>query len=40
MAKLNANYEVLYVIDPNLGEEATADVVAKAMKDWADEKVG
>ena len=29
MAKLNANYEVLYVIDPSLGEEATAEVVAK-----------
>lgn len=29
MAKLNANYEVLYVIDPALGEEATAEVVAK-----------
>lgn len=29
MAKLSANYEVLYVIDPSLGEEATADVVAK-----------
>ena len=29
MAKLNANYEVLYVIDPSLSEEATAEVVAK-----------
>lgn len=29
MAKINANYEVLYIIDPSLGEEATAAVVAK-----------
>ena len=29
MAKLSANYEVLYVIDPSLSEEATAEVVAK-----------
>ena len=29
MAKLNANYEVLYIIDPSLSEEATAEVVAK-----------
>lgn len=29
MAKINANYEVLYIIDPNLGEEGTAAVVAK-----------
>ena len=29
MAKINANYEVLYIIDPSLGEEGTAAVVAK-----------
>ena len=29
MAKLNANYEVLYIINPSLSEEATAEVVAK-----------
>ena len=29
MAKINANYEVLYIIEPSLGEEATAAVVAK-----------
>jgi len=29
MAKINANYEVLYIIDPNLSEEATAELVAK-----------
>ena len=29
MAKLNANYEVLYIIDPSLTEEATAALVAK-----------
>ena len=29
MAKINANYEVIYIIDPRLGEEATAAVVAK-----------
>ena len=29
MAKLNAKYEVLYIIDPNLSEEATAELVAK-----------
>ena len=29
MAKINANYEVLYIVDPNLNEEATAAVVAK-----------
>ena len=29
MAKLNANYEVLYIIDPSLSEEATAELVAK-----------
>lgn len=29
MAKVTGNYEVLYIIDPNLGEEATAALVAK-----------
>ena len=29
MAILNANYEVLYIIDPSLSEEATAELVAK-----------
>ena len=29
MAKTTANYEVLYIIDPNLGEEATAAMVEK-----------
>ena len=29
MAKLSGNYEVLYIIDPNLGEEDTAAVVAR-----------
>ena len=29
MAKINANYEVLYIIDPSLTEEATAAVVTK-----------
>ena len=29
MAKLNANYEAVYILDPNLGEEATAALVAK-----------
>lgn len=29
MAKINANYEVLYIIDPNLSEEATTELVAK-----------
>ncbi len=29
MAKLSGNYEVLYIIDPNLGEEETAAVVAR-----------
>ena len=33
MAKLTANYEVLYIINPTLGEEETAALVAncKAM---------
>ena len=29
MAKLSANYEVLYIIDPDLGEEETAALVAR-----------
>ena len=29
MAKLNANYEAVYILDPNLGEEATAALVTK-----------
>ena len=29
MAKLSGNYEVVYILDPNLGEEATAAMVTK-----------
>ena len=29
MAKVTANYEALYIIEPNLGEEGTAALVAK-----------
>ena len=29
MAKLTGNYEVLYVINPTLGEEETAALVAR-----------
>ncbi len=29
MAKLNANYEAVYLIDPDLGEEATAALVTR-----------
>lgn len=29
MAKLSANYEVIYILDPNLDEEATAAMVTK-----------
>ncbi|MGM9522710.1 MAG: 30S ribosomal protein S6 [Oscillospiraceae bacterium] len=29
MAKVSANYELMYIIDPDLGEEATAAVVEK-----------
>lgn len=29
MAKLSANYETIYILDPTLGEEATAALVAK-----------
>lgn len=37
MAKLSANYEVLYIIDPTLGEEETAALVAK-FKDLAESR--
>lgn len=37
MAKVTGNYEVLYIIDPNLGEEATAALVAK-FKDLAESR--
>ena len=26
MAKLSGNYEVVYILDPNLGEENTAEI--------------
>ena len=29
MAKVNGNYEVVYILDPAMGEEATAALVAK-----------
>lgn len=29
MAKINANYEVVYILDPNLAEDATAALVEK-----------
>ena len=29
MAKVSANYEIVYIVDPSLGEEAIASVVAK-----------
>ena len=29
MAKLTGNYEVVYILNPNLGEEGTAAMVAK-----------
>jgi small subunit ribosomal protein S6 len=29
MAKTSANYEAMYIIDPDLGEEATAAIVEK-----------
>ena len=29
MAKLSGNYEVVYILDPNLNEEATAAMVSK-----------
>ena len=31
MAKLSGNYEVVYILDPNLGEENTAAMVAKFL---------
>ena len=36
MAKISANYEVVYIIDPALGEEAIAATVAK-FKSLAEE---
>lgn len=36
MAKLNGNYEVLYIINPTLGEEDTAAVVTR-FKELAEE---
>lgn len=29
MAKVNANYEVVYILDPAMGEEATAAMIEK-----------
>ena len=29
MAKVNGNYEVVYILDPAMSEEATAALVAK-----------
>ena len=29
MAKVNANYEVVYIMDPSLGEEAIAAMIEK-----------
>ena len=29
MAKLSGNYEVVYILDPNMTEEATAAMVSK-----------
>lgn len=29
MAKINANYEVIYIMDPSIGEEATAALMEK-----------
>ena len=29
MAKVSANYEVVYIVDPAMGEEAVAAMVAK-----------
>ena len=37
MAKVTGNYEVLYIINPNLGEEETAALVAK-IKDLAESR--
>ena len=33
MAKVSANYEVLYIINPTLGEEDTAALVEKYQLD-------
>ena len=32
MAKINGNYEVVYILDPNLAEDATAALVEKFKK--------
>ena len=32
MAKLSGNYEVVYILNPNLGEEATAAMVENESK--------
>ena len=37
MAKLNANYEAVYILKPDLGEEGTAAMVAK-FKSLVEEK--
>ena len=37
MAKVTGNYEVLYIINPALGEEETAALVAK-FKDLAESR--
>ena len=37
MAKLSSNYEVLYIINPTLGEDETAALVAK-FKDLAESR--
>ena len=37
MAKLNANYETIFILDPNLGEEGTAALVAK-FKDLVEKR--
>lgn len=39
MAKLSANYEAMYILDPNLGEEATAALVEK-FKTLVEQKNG
>ena len=33
MAKISGNYEVVYIIDPALGEEAIADTVSEELKE-------
>ena len=37
MAKVSGNYEVLYILNPTLGEEDTAALVAR-FKELADRK--